>query len=214
MDELTKQLRKLENDIVRYIYIKYFQIDPILSTEATEATEAITNELPDLANKNDSNDDSNKESEDSDLEDESKTIEQSKVIVDDKIQKQVIHKKQKTKSTRKIFDKEHYKAFKKNIFAQTRSCAVLNQYDIIKDDLRTMEIADKAYERNPKEFKISNFDIPPDVLRCSFIRKHHHRLYRCKNRISNDDSDLCKKHEECENVYYDKYNELLEQLGY
>ena len=109
-------------------------------------------------------------------------------------------------------DEKTYKMYLQNIFEFKRKCFVLNQEDIIRDDLKTMTIADKALERNPDKFNVSNFDIPPDILRCSYIRKYHHRYYRCKHRISNDDSDVCKKHENSENIYYDNYNDILEQL--
>jgi hypothetical protein len=109
-------------------------------------------------------------------------------------------------------NKKKYKIYLQNIFEFKRKCFVLNQEDIIRDDLKTMNIADKALERNPDKFNVSNFDIPPDILRCSYIRKYHHRYYRCKNRISNDDSDVCKTHENSENIYYDNYNDILEQL--
>ena len=37
-----------------------------------------------------------------------------------------------------------------------------------------------------------------------------HTLF--KNKIANDDSDVCKKHLECENIYYDAYNDLVESI--
>ena len=75
-----------------------------------------------------------------------------------------------------------------------------------------MTLANEAYEENSREFKLGDFELPPDVLRCSFIRKHHHRYYRCRNPNMNKDSDVCKKHENSENIYYDNYNDLLEKI--
>lgn len=119
----------------------------------------------------------------------------------------------KTKVIRpKVFDKSAYNIYLKNIFHQSRSCFTLNQDDLIREDVRIMTLADKAYEEHPVEFKVGNLDLPPDVLRCSFIRKHHHRYYRCRNVIMNKDSDICKKHENQENIYYDNYNELLDKI--
>lgn len=165
MDNLAKQMNQLENNIIRYIYIKYIQ--PKSIQEQTNDEEKQTQSNP----------------------------------------------KRKYRKNNKIQDKYRYILFKKNILTQKRSCAVISQEEILQEDIHTMNIADKAYERNPKEFKLGNFDIPPDVLRCSFIRKNHHRYIRCKNPISCDDSDVCKKHEECENIYLDIYNNLLETLG-
>ncbi len=118
------------------------------------------------------------------------------------------------KRTNKILNKDAYKNYSKNILTLKRKCNIIDQKELIREDMELMAISDKAYESNPREFKASNFDILPDILRCSFIRKHHHRFSRCRNRISNDDSDVCKKHEESENIYLDAYNELLEKLGY
>jgi hypothetical protein len=118
----------------------------------------------------------------------------------------------KPKPRPKILDKAAYAAFQKNIFHQSRSCFTLNQDDLIREDIRIMALADEAYEEHPSNFKVGDFELPPDVLRCSFIRKHHHRYYRCRNQIMNKDSDICKKHENKENIYYDNYNDLLEKL--
>jgi hypothetical protein len=113
----------------------------------------------------------------------------------------------------KVVDKVLYTIYCKNIFHQSRSCFTLNQNDLIREDIQIMTLADKTYAENPSAFKIGDFKLPPDVLRCSFIRKHHHRYYRCRNQIINKDSDICKKHENSENIYYDNYNDLLEALN-
>ena len=113
----------------------------------------------------------------------------------------------------KVLDKTAYTIYRKNIFHQSRSCFALNQNDLIREDIQIMTFADKAYEEHPDEFKVGDFDLPPNVLRCSFIRKHHHRYYRCKNKIMNNDTDICKKHENRENIYYDNYNDLLDSLN-
>ncbi len=195
MEKLVKEFNCIENSVARYIYLKYIQHTEIQS---------ITN-ISNINNNTLEHDDTNEENTDeesniTETENPSATT-QSTTIANEHNQSKV-----------KIRDKKIYRLYLKNIFNHKRKCFVINQEDLIHDDLRTMEIANKAYERNPKEFKISNFNLPPDVLRCSFIRKHNHRYYRCKNRISGDDSDVCKKHEEHENIYYDKYNELLEQF--
>ena len=110
----------------------------------------------------------------------------------------------------KKFDNKLYKLYLQRIFDLERHSFRILQEDVLREDLKNMAIADKAYELNPKNFNPMEYDSLPDVLRCSFIRKYKHRYYRCKNKIINDDSDICKKHENSENIYIDKYNELLD----
>lgn len=146
MDKLSQDINRLENNVARYIYIKYIQDKTIeLSNATQESSDATT--------------DAN-----------------SKVKV----------------VRPKVLDKFAYTIYRKNIFYQSRNCFALNQNDLIQEDIRIMKLADKAYEKHPANFKVLDFDLLPDVLRCSFIRKHHHRYYRCKNHIMNNDIDICK----------------------
>jgi len=108
------------------------------------------------------------------------------------------------------FNNKLYKIYLQRIFDFERHSFRILQEDVLKEDLKKMAIADKAYELNPKNFNPMEYDSLPNVLRCSFIRKSKHRYYRCHNKVINDDSDICKKHENCENIYIDKYNELLD----
>jgi len=194
MERLSKDINKIENSVARYIYIKYIQERATVSEQANiDAARADVG--------SDASSDSNSDVDDDDDED---TVE---------IELSKPKPKPKTKVARpKILDKVAYTAYQKNIFHQSRSCFTLNQDDLIREDIRIMTLADEAYEEHPSEFKVGDFELPPDVLRCSFIRKHHHRYYRCRNQIMNKDSDVCKKHENSENIYYDNYNELLEKL--
>lgn len=166
----------------------------------------------------DNNDEDDNEDEDEceseDNEDQAKEEEKHIEIKKEKNAREKVAREKvaREKVARPKLDKLQYREFRKNIFKLKRICFVISQDEIIRDDIKTMNIADKAYDKNPRDFKCSNFDLPPDVLRCSFIRKHHHRYYRCRNQISNNDSDVCKKHEESENIYYDQYNELCEKL--
>ena len=106
-------------------------------------------------------------------------------------------------------DNKLYKIYLQRIFNFERHSFRILQDDVLKEDLKKMEIADKAYELNSKNFNPMEYGSLPDVLRCSYIRKSKHRYYRCKNRVIDDDSDICKKHENSENIYIDRYNELL-----
>lgn len=203
MEKLSRDINSLENCVARYIYIKYIQ-DPdlanpniILNTTMKHETNVILC---------DSSSSSDNDASDDELENNDNIPDKAPVVED-------VKEKQKKKIIRpKVLDKLAYNLYRKNIFHQSRSCFTLNQNDLIREDIQLMALADKAYEEHPAEFKLGNFDLPPDVLRCSFIRKHHHRYCRCRNPIMNKDSDICKKHENSENIYYDNYNDLLEKI--
>ena len=89
---------------------------------------------------------------------------------------------------------------------------IITQKDTLETDLQNMEIADEEYDKDPKEFKTSQFDSLPDIKRCSFIRKHKNKYKRCSNGILNDDSDMCYKHLDSFNMYWDKWCEILENI--
>lgn len=113
------------------------------------------------------------------------------------------------KAIQKAMSKEMYKIYLKTIFNIERKSRIL-QEDVIKKDIIDMDIATKAYEINPDNFKTQDYSSLPDVLRCTFIRKIKHRYYRCKLHVINADADICKLHENSDNIYFDKYNDLLE----
>ena len=198
MDRVSRDINRLENSVARYIYIKYIQdrvADPIV-----ESVEAVVDSV---VAKEESSDASSSSSDNEAIEEATKDI----------VEQPTIKVNTKAKVARpKVLDKVSYTIYRKNIFHQSRKCFTLDQNAIIREDTRLMNIADAAYDKNPETFKVSEYDIPPDVLRCSFIRKHHHRYYRCRNTIMNKDSDICKKHETHENIYYDNYNDLLDKI--
>ena len=86
------------------------------------------------------------------------------------------------------------------------------QISYLKTDLNNMSIADKEYETNPKTFKPRQYKSLPDIKRCSFIRKHKNKYKRCLNKTANDDEDVCNIHILSDNIYYDRYNEVLEAI--
>jgi hypothetical protein len=189
MEKLSRDINSLENSVAKYIYIKYIQehaLDQVFENKDSSSSSSSSS----YDNDNNDNNDNN--------------------VVKPLKPKQ----KPNIKVARlKVLDKTAYTIYCKNIFHQSRSCFALNQDDLIREDIRIMRLADKAYEEHPVEFKVGDFELPPDILRCSFIRKHHHRYYRCRNQIMNKDNDICKKHENSENIYYDNYNDLLESLN-
>ena len=79
-------------------------------------------------------------------------------------------------------------------------------------DLENMTLADEEYEKNPNLFHRQKNNSYPDIKRCSYIRKHKHKLMRCKNSIINDEEEMCTKHEESPNMYWAMYIELLEKM--
>jgi hypothetical protein len=200
MDRLSRDINRLENSVARYIYIKYIQDR---AAEPTVEPTVVKDDSSDGGSSSYSSDDeAMEEVEDPQL---PKSKPKPKLKAKAKLKAKVARPK--------VLDKVAYTIYRKNIFHQSRSCFALNQNDIIREDIRVMELADKAYEKHPNAFNVGDFELPPDVLRCSFIRKYHHRYYRCRNKIINKDSDICKKHENSENIYYDNYIDLLESLS-
>ena len=90
--------------------------------------------------------------------------------------------------------------------------SIITQKESLETDLQNMEIADEEYDKDPVKFKIRQFDSLPDIKRCSFIRKHKNKYKRCANGIINDDSDMCYKHIESKNMYWDSYCKALEEI--
>jgi len=104
-----------------------------------------------------------------------------------------------------------YKLYLDRIFSKERK-HIIKQNDITASDLENMTLADEAYEKNPNSFHRQKNNSYPDIKRCSYIRKHKHKLVRCKNSIINDEEEMCTKHEESPNMYWTMYVELLEKM--
>ena len=110
-----------------------------------------------------------------------------------------------------IYNEDKYKIYKNTIFSLERP-AIITQKESLETDLQNMEIADEAYDVDPVNFKSTQFDSLPDIKRCSFIRKHKNKYKRCENGILNVDSDMCYKHIDSINMYWDRYCEILEEI--
>jgi hypothetical protein len=183
MDIISNDIKRIENSIAKYIFKKYIMSKPISNKQI--------NNRDSSSNSNSNNDSNNDSNSDNGIKDV--ILDETNINVSNK------------------FNNKLYKLYCQQIFDLERHSFRILQDDVIKEDLKQMTIADKAYDINPKEYNINNNDILPDVLRCTYIRKYKNRYYRCKNKVINDDYDVCKKHENTENIYIDKYNQLLEQ---
>lgn len=116
------------------------------------------------------------------------------------------------KYSKKPVNIEEYKLYLDKVFNKDRK-HIIKQSDVLTSDLENMNLADKEYEKNPETFKKQKYNSHPDIKRCSYIRKHKHKLIRCKNNIINDDEEMCNKHEDTPNIYWDMYSELLEKVS-
>ena len=105
----------------------------------------------------------------------------------------------------------NFENFLKTIFNIERP-RIISQKESLETDLYNMEIADKEYDKDPKNFKIRQYGSIPDIKRCSFIRKHKNKYKRCKINVMNDDSDICYKHIDSPNIYWDRYCEVLDEI--
>ena len=116
----------------------------------------------------------------------------------------------KYKYSKKPKNIEEYNKYRHTIFSQKRKTRI-NQDEILNTYLANIEIADEDYELNSTNFKVRNYESLPDILRCSFIRKHKNKYNRCCNKIVNNEVEMCYKHEDYNNIYLDKWNELLKE---
>jgi hypothetical protein len=107
---------------------------------------------------------------------------------------------------------EEYKKYIHQIFSIERP-HIITQKESLETDLQNMDIADSEYNSNPNNFKSRQFKSLPDIKRCSFIRKHKNKYKRCANGILNDDSDMCYKHLESPNMYWDRWCEILYNIN-
>ena len=196
MEKLTKDFKKFEMDVARYIFKKYISITSSGNSSQTDS----------IDDSNDSNDidiELGIDLDETDIQSELKSELIHNLNIDERLESGI-------KSG--ISNKSEYKKYLKTIFYSDRKTGVINQITELQNDLDDMAKADSAYTRNADKFNPQLYDSLPDVMRCTYIRKHHHRYYRCKNKIANDDSDVCKKHLECENIYFDNYNDLVESI--
>lgn len=124
----------------------------------------------------------------------------------------------KYKYNRKPSNQEEYKKYIHKIFKLERP-SIITQKQSLEIELHKMEIADKEYEEyeeddkkeKSKKFIKTKQNSYPDIYKCSFIRKHKNKYKRCSNRIVNDNSDMCYKHIESPNIYWDRWCKVLQE---
>ena len=115
------------------------------------------------------------------------------------------------KYSKKPNNQEDYNKYIKSLFNIERPC-IITQKVSLETDLDKMAIADEAYDKDPKKFKLRQFSSLPDIKRCSYIRKYKNKYKRCNINVMNDDSDICYKHINSPNMYWDRYCEVLEEI--
>jgi len=115
------------------------------------------------------------------------------------------------KYSKKTINQEEYNKYINSIFNIERP-GIITQKDSLKIDLETMALADESYDKDPKNFKVRQFNRLPCLKRCSYIRKHKNKYKRCNINVMNDDTDTCYKHIDSPNMYWDKYCKALEEI--
>jgi hypothetical protein len=188
MDKVSKQIRSVEDSVARYIFKKYI-LGVDIGGDVNKETEANLESNPEMDSSNSDNE-----------EDPGEPNPESRINTAE------------IKDQRKQEIEQLYKIFHNRVFIMERSIGVLDPETELCREIEEIKIADEAYEKDPDHFKPGEYDSLPDILRCTFIRKHKHRYYRCRNRIMNDDCDICYKHEDSENIYIDIYNDLVDKL--
>lgn len=230
MEQIAIDIKSIENSIAKYIFKKYIistsdnqsdtqpdaQPDTQLNVQNDNQHNNQSDNQPDNLKDNDIDIDINIDDNTSSKDDNEQNISEVESILEDDVNNIANDNANNSdndnnnSNDNNSFNNKLYRIYMQKIFDLERTKFRIFQEDVLKEDLKHMAIADKEYEHNPKEYKISqNIGHLPDVLRCTFIRKYKHRYYRCKNKVINDDSDVCKIHETYENIYIDKYNELL-----
>ena len=184
LDILVKSLNKLENYTAKYIYKKYIEI----ATPDTTTPTATDTATPDT------------------------TIE-TPVTPDTQVSVSIEEPDTQFKYSKKPNNNEEYKIYTDRIFATQRK-HIIKQNDSLIEDLDNIELADDEYENDPKSFNRHQNKSYPDIKRCSYIRKHKNKLIRCKNSIMSNDEDMCSRHEDTPNMYWDSYNELVEKISH
>lgn len=193
LNNIAKSFRNIENSIAKYIYKKYIMQQPVQNDE----NDIMEN---DVVEDDDTEDDVlSEDAEETNTNIEEIPNEDKNIILDNQLK------------INQTINTKLYKLYLQKVFDLERHSFRILQEDVLKEDLKNITIADKAYELNPNNFNPKEYDSLPDILRCTYIRKYKHRYYRCQNKIINDDHDICKKHENCENIYIDIYNNLLDK---
>ena len=115
------------------------------------------------------------------------------------------------KYSKKPINQEEYTKYIHTIFSIERP-SIITQKESLEKELENIAIADEAYDKDPKHFKARQFDSLPYIKRCSYIRKHKNKYKRCNINVMNDDTDICYKHIDSPNMYWDRYCEVLEEI--
>lgn len=127
------------------------------------------------------------------------------------IQSNIKSKPIKYKYSAKVNNEDEYNDYLHTIFSQERK-SIITQSESLNEDLESMRIADAAYKQNPVGFHYKDYNSLPDVKRCSFISKNKNKYKRCGNNIMNDDSDMCYRHIDSLNIYWDRWCEIIEEI--
>ena len=192
LDILVKSLNKIENYAVKYIYKKYIETLP--DTQLSETNSAETTAVPSASVT-------------------SSTVTLAAITPPEETEESIEQLEINYKYSKKPINNEDYKLYTDKIFNKERKY-IIKQNDILIADLENISLADDEYESNPTLFHRQQNNSYPDIKRCSYIRKHKNKLIRCKNSIINDDEDMCSRHEDKPNIYWDSYNELVDKISH
>lgn len=125
------------------------------------------------------------------------------------------------KYSSKVVNKEDFKVYLDTIFVKQRP-RMITQDDILEKEINDINLADAKFDdlqENTKKQVTSETRFPrsetqsfPNTMRCNFIIKRKNKYKRCGFKVFSNDIEYCKKHATQPNIYYDKYDELLDNL--
>jgi hypothetical protein len=125
------------------------------------------------------------------------------------------------KYSSKVLNKDDFKEYLDTIFVKQRP-RLITQDDIIEKEINDINLADAKYDdlqettktqlTSETRFPRSETKSYPDTMRCNFIIKRKNKYKRCGNKVFSNDIEYCRKHATQSNIYYDKYDELLDKI--
>ena len=192
---IVGSLNRIENYCVKYIYKKYIEEEEQV-LEEEKLQEVLEGECREEEEINSSGNENGNGSE-------------SEFEIEDTPEHKI--RIYKYKYNKRPLNRTKYKKYLKTILNVERK-AIITQKESLSEDLKNMSIADEEYEKDPNNFKITDYESYPDENRCCYIRSHKNKLIRCKNKIGKDEANLCNLHKDNINMFWNRYQYLVRKM--
>ena len=211
--------KKLETVVAKYIFKKYIEKDDARYNDKDFDVSNDTDDIDDLDDLGDMDNESENYSDNDSNNSEN---------YDDNETPEIITKSQKKNTglySKRVYNKVQFKQYIDKIFIKSRT-GIITQGEILTDELKDIADANEKLDEMKAEalekhqtvncsmrFARSTVKSFPDMMRCGFIIKSKNKYHRCGNKVLSDDCEYCHIHEHIPNIYYDKYNTLIEGVN-